>query len=110
MNSELIILGLIPSFLYINSDIEERQTRAVESNEITHNAIEELVNSNKSSMLWFRLDCTYRDNQLKNIPHPLIRKFRRAAHPTPESIVFYWLPWILVFYFQCSSKRNLNAF
>jgi hypothetical protein len=107
--ASLITLVLIPSFLYVNSDIEERLTRSDDANKITHRSLESLINSSQLSTLWYRVDYTNRNNQLEHIAHPLMRKFRRAARPMPETLIFYWLPWIIVFHFHCNSNRNKNA-
>lgn len=96
----LFILVIIPCFLYLNSDIEERQKRSEETCNFTHKALEELINSNQLSTVWFKLDYKDRNDQMSRVKHSFIRKLIRAAHPNSETIIFYWFPWMIGYLYQ----------
>lgn len=105
----LFILVIIPCFLYLNSDIEEKQKRSEETCNFTHRALEELINSNQLSTVWFKLDYKDRNDQMSQVKHPFIRKLKRAAHPNPETGIFYWFPWIVVYFYQIISVFRRNS-
>lgn len=95
---EIIILTLLPFMLYNEVSREDELIRHNIKNQATHLAIQKILNSNHSMSPWYEIDYRETEKQLQIASeHSLMRKFSLASQLNISRIIFYMMPWILIY-------------
>jgi hypothetical protein len=107
---ETVILVLIVLMCYVDVHLEDQLKRSDEKNQVTHKAVDSLLNAPEASFAWYRLDYRQTENQLKKASQEsLLRKLRLGSQLNVERCVFYIIPWILVYIIATSHLRRKNT-
>jgi hypothetical protein len=107
---EIVILVLIVLMCYVDVHLEDQLKRSDDKNQVTHNAVNSLVNAPEASFTWYRLDYRQTENQLKKASQEsFCRKLRLGSQFNIERLVFYIIPWILVYIIATLDLRRKNT-
>ncbi len=99
--TNIIFLGLIFILIMyaVNVHLDDMQSRIRYYQNMTSAAVDTLVSSYPYSKSWYKTDFT---SLLKNMEEAkdkrVIRKLKEGLQPGPSQFVFYFFPWIVLYF------------
>jgi hypothetical protein len=96
--SEIVVLILIVLMFCVDVHQQELKNRYEQKTHLTTFAIDTLVNSNKISFMWYKLDYKKADSlDTLASANSVYRKARLGAQWDWERAIYYWFPWVVVY-------------
>jgi energy-coupling factor transporter transmembrane protein EcfT len=108
----IILLGFIFIIIMYAIDVHSNdlQSRIRYSQNMTNAAVDSLVSSYPYSHSWYKIDYDSLSNKMNAVAaldNRFFRKIKEGLQPGPLQIVFYFFPWIVLYFMN---RKNLYEF